>query len=137
MHKKIQNILIIFTPFFLITSWVGYIIYSISLGTEVKLRIQGYDPRDLLAGYYIEYTIDWNNTDCRQFENNICPEEEFAKKNLNRGRFYTTKEDAQQLEKELQDSNNKAEIIYSYHKNKYPYALRLLINGKSWENDDK
>lgn len=137
MNKKMQNILIIFTPFFLILLWVGCIVYGTLQGKEVKLRIQGYDPRDLLAGYYIEYTIDWNNTDCTQFENNICPKEEFTKKKLNRGRFYTTQEEAQKLEKELSNTQNKVEIIYSYRKNKYPYVLRLLINEKSWENNDK
>jgi uncharacterized membrane-anchored protein len=49
------------------TNW-----YDSSHGTEVKFRVQGYDPRDLLAGHYLTYRVDYGSRiTCGQFSNDL------------------------------------------------------------------
>ncbi len=100
---------------------------------EVILRIQGFDPRDLLSGHYISYQIDWQNSDCTQFENNKCPKENFETVSQ---RFYIPEKYAYELDKRFRqaDFNNDVfEIIYAYSPRFLPIAKRLLINGQNWE----
>jgi len=107
---------------------------------EVTVKIEGYDPRDLLSGHYIAYTIDWDKTDCKQFPQQICPKEDFfniAKQTFwrNSFRFYIPEQYAQELDDTLRNNsekNNVFEIVYSYAPGLLPLAKRLLINGKDW-----
>lgn len=40
--------------------------FIVQTGTEWTVRIEGYDPRDLISGQYLQYRIRWNleGTDC-------------------------------------------------------------------------
>lgn len=129
MLKNLQNYVAVFAPVVLFVAFCGYFLIQIAMGTEVKVRIQGIDPRDLLAGHYIRYSIDWNNTDCTQFPNKICPQKDFEQSY----KFYVPQEMALVLEREIRDTQNRAEIVFSYQKGKNPFALQLLINGKSFK----
>lgn len=100
---------------------------------EIILRIQGFDPRDLLSGHYISYRIDWENSDCTQFENSKCPKQKFGTINQ---RFYIPEKDAYELDRRFRqaDLNDDIfEIIYAYSPRFIPVAKRLLINGKDWQ----
>ena len=75
--KKYLNSLLIASPVILLAILtIGMAVLRTSL-PEVTLRISGYDPRDLLSGHYIVYTIDWDDTDCKQFKDRQCPISEF------------------------------------------------------------
>ena len=137
MFKKYGQLLF-FAPALLLLFWVIFLSCQLHSGQEVSIRIKGYDPVSLLSGHYIRYEIDWKNTDCTQFEKNTCPKADFSKTLKDgywgsNGRFYVSEKDAVALDKAVRDRDNKAEIIYSYKKGKRPYALRLLINGKSFD----
>ena len=41
----------------------GWSDYQSRQGTEWEVPIQGYDPRDLLRGHYVEFTYDWPGSD--------------------------------------------------------------------------
>lgn len=107
---------------------------------EVTVRIAGYDPRDLLSGHYIAYTIDWQNTDCTQFENNQCPKNHFYQHGINglwgnNHRFYIPEKNARQLDnmfRQQNQNNDVFEVVYGYRKGFRPIAKKLLINGKDW-----
>ena len=71
MLKKIQNYVVALVPVIFFVGICGYFLMQIAMGVEVKVRIQGYDPRDLLAGHYIRYSIDWSKTYCTHFPNKI------------------------------------------------------------------
>ena len=43
----------------------GWSDYQSRQGTEWDVEIQGYDPRDLLRGHYVQFTYDWNGIDGR------------------------------------------------------------------------
>ncbi|MCM1323589.1 MAG: GDYXXLXY domain-containing protein [Acetobacter sp.] len=129
MLKKYGYIGLVFLPVFILLAWVATIEVQRHQGREVVVRLQGYDPRDLLSGHYILYQLDWDKTDCAQFENGVCPRAAFDRT----GRFYVNENKAKALENVIRDKANKTEMLFSYRKGVKPLALRLLVNGKSWE----
>lgn len=143
MPKKNLNIVLLIVPTLVLMAWALMLSIELHSGQEVTVRIKGYDPRSLLSGHYISYDIDWEKTDCSQFEKSVCPKEDFELL-LNSQtafyvglggkhyRFYISEKDAQFLDREIRKTDNVAEIVYSYRAGKKPYALRLLVNGKSW-----
>ncbi len=43
-------------------SWVAYQEYHLRTGALVVLKVEAYDPRDYLAGHYLIYRVDYNDT---------------------------------------------------------------------------
>lgn len=127
MLKKYGYIGLVFLPVLILLLWVATIEIQIHQGQEVVVRIKGYDPRDLLAGHYILYQLDWDNTDCSQFENEVCPTNAFE----HTGRFYVSEKEAVAIEQQLRDNDVQAEIVFSYQRGFQPKALDLLLNGQS------
>ena len=72
MNKKVLACAFI-VPFCALIAWTMWLYVQQATGTEIKVAVTGYDPRDLLSGHYIQYTIDWNKTNCNQFPDGICP----------------------------------------------------------------
>ena len=139
MLKKYRYLLLVLAPTILLFIGVCVLSAQIRLGKEVIIRITGYDPMSLLSGHYIRYQIDWENTDCTQFDDNICPKEDFYRALNNgrwgkSGRFYVAEESAYDLDRAIGNSKNDAEIVYSYPKGRRPLAVRLLINGESFQS---
>lgn len=127
-------------PIAVLLAWVLFLTIKVATMPEVTVRIAGYDPRDLLSGHYIAYTIDWENTDCSQFKNNTCPEEEFAKYSINaywgdQYRFYIPEKYAAKLDRLFRINREKHtfEVIYKYSSGISPVARELLIDGKPWQ----
>ncbi len=56
-QKKIAILLAL--PIVALASMMSYRHMQFKTGVEVVLPIRGYDPRDLLSGYYIVYQIDY------------------------------------------------------------------------------
>ena len=136
MNKKVL-LVILFLPLVALLGWVSYLYVQQSLGQNIKVAVTGYDPRDLLSGHYIQYTIDWDRTDCTQFSDGICPENEFCKKGRwgRQCRFYIPQKNARELDSLFWKRNTTDmifEVIYSYRRGSEPIAKQLLINGKDW-----
>jgi len=141
MNKKFLILALSF-PFIALIVWTISLYIQQSTGTEIKVAIMGYDPRDLLSGHYIRYTIDWEKTDCSQFPNGICPKDEFRKQSRfeNQCRFYIPERHAEKLDRLFRRRNNTTmifEVIYSYQAGREPLAKKLLINGKDWRESLK
>lgn len=128
MLKEYKFIGMVFLPVIILLMWVTTVVFERNMGREVIVRISGYDPRDLLSGHYINYTLDWLRTDCKQFKHDICPVDEFDTV----GRFYVAQDKAQALDRDIQDRNNTAELVFSYKEGIKPYVIRLLLNGQEW-----
>lgn len=128
MLKKYGYAGLVFLPVLILAVWVGTIEIERNMGREVIVRLQGYDPRDLLSGHYISYQLDWDKTDCAQFENGICPRAAFERS----GRFYVPEDKAATLDKAVRNADNTTEMVFSYKRGIKPYALKLLVNGKEW-----
>ena len=125
-------------PWVCLVTWTLCLTYQRAHGTEVKVSITGYDPRDLLSGHYIQYQIDWKKTDCTQFENQVCPDTKYFCKKARWGRqcrFYIPEKHAERLDKLFRDRNSSQdefEIVYSYQPGRNAMAKQLLINGQDW-----
>lgn len=136
MNKKILAVIFII-PFISLIFWTMWLYTQQVTGTEIKVAVMGYDPRDLLSGHYIRYSIDWNRTDCTQFPNGVCPEDEFCKQARwgRECRFYIPEKNARELDRLFLKRNTTDmvfEVVYSYHKGRAALAKQLLINGKDW-----
>jgi uncharacterized membrane-anchored protein len=56
-------------PLLVMLTWVASLALHVQTGSEVELRITGYDPRDLLAGHYLRYQVEYGAPiDCRSGE---------------------------------------------------------------------
>lgn len=136
MNKKILALIFVI-PFIALFAWTMWLYTQQATGKEVKVAVTGYDPRDLLSGHYIQYTIDWDRTDCGQFSDGICPKNEFCKEARwgRQCRFYIPEKNARELDRLFRRRNTTDmifEVVYSYHKGSEPLAKQLLINGKDW-----
>lgn len=138
MKKYVWPVLLVL-PWIYLVSWTLWLTYQRAHGTEVTVSIMGYDPKDLLSGRYIAYQIDWQKTDCQQFEKGICPKKNFCR-NGHWGeecRFYVPEKDAGNLDKLFRNRTHQDlhfEAVYAYQKNREPIAKKLLINGTEWQN---
>ncbi|MBQ9272042.1 MAG: GDYXXLXY domain-containing protein [Alphaproteobacteria bacterium] len=128
-----------FLPLVCLAIWTIFLAVQQKRGSEVKVAIQGYDPRDLLSGHYIQYQIDWDKTDCTQFVDNVCPKEDFCTDARwgRECRFYVPEKSASELDKLFRkfrsgDENMLFEVVYSYRAKHQAMAKTLLINGKEW-----
>ena len=124
-------------PFVCLVIWTITLTWQRNHGSEVKVAVMGYDPRDLLSGHYIQYRIDWTHTDCSQFKGNQCPEQDFCKDARwgRQCRFYIPENKARDLDKlfrKRNDTDTKFEVVYSYQPGRKVIAKQLLINGKDW-----
>ena len=136
LDVKLLSVLFIL-PLLVLAAWSIYLMYQRDTGQTVVVAIEGYDPRDLLSGRYIQYTINWEKTDCQQFADGVCPQDEFCV-NARWGRqcrFYIPEENASELDRlfQLRDKNDlNFTVVYSYKPYKHAIAKNLLINGADW-----
>lgn len=126
-------------PFVCLVIWTISLAWQRNHGTEVKVAVMGYDPRDLLSGHYIQYQIDWDSTDCSQFKEGRCPKKDFCKEARwgQQCRFYIPEDKARDLDELFRKRNNtdtKFEVLYSYQPGQKAVAKQLLINGQDWRN---
>ncbi len=126
-------------PFLILLAWTVGLHYQKTHMPEVELPIMGYDPRDLLAGHYIRYQIDWDNADCTQFKNNTCPKDAFKNNRwpYDTHRFYIPEKSARALDKAFitgvhNDEKLIFSVVYAYTNGVRPIPKHLLINGKDW-----
>lgn len=127
----------------------------LSFGNEVILPISGYDPRDLLAGHYLIYQIDYGldgicSEKTTERVGYVCLEPKLFSYSLpegcsklirgtcNYGRFeagiekyYVPQEKAKELEDQVR--TNSASIVLSITEGGQAQVKDLLINGESWE----
>lgn len=56
--------LAVLAPLAVMLGWTGYHATVIARGVTVRLRVEGYDPRDLLSGHYLRYRVDYGLDAC-------------------------------------------------------------------------
>lgn len=59
MNHKALIFLVVAFPMILMAGWVASVEWGLRSGTEVELPIEGYDPRDLLSGHYLIYSVNF------------------------------------------------------------------------------
>ncbi|MBL7688812.1 MAG: GDYXXLXY domain-containing protein [Bdellovibrionaceae bacterium] len=129
--------------------------YILTVGTEVVLPIRGFDPRDLLAGHYliyqIEYGVDgicssgydeeqafvclkpkeflrYNNGECELLIAGSCRNDRFE---AGIEKFFVPEEKALLLEQAVQEKTGS--IVLSVTRSGETAVKDLLIDGRSWQ----
>lgn len=137
--KKSILALVLSAPIVVLLFWVVFLALSQIGSSRVKVVITGYDPRDLLAGRYLAYQINWDKTDCTQFENAVCPKDEFCVEARwgRQCRFYVPENKANALDRRFRNrkEDDVFEVVYAYKKGRMPIAKQLLINGYEWHKE--
>lgn len=59
-------------PIVILASWSLYLSLVRAQGEVIELSIKARDPRDLLAGQYLTYAVDYGNVNCLQKYTDIC-----------------------------------------------------------------
>jgi len=44
-------------PIIVMAIWLGKLVYIGSPGTDVELKVSAHDPRDILSGQYVSYSV--------------------------------------------------------------------------------
>ena len=129
--KKLFLIMALTLPLTVLIIWGSCLWVTRGIRQEIVLPIQGYDPRDLLAGHYLSYQIKWEEADCTQFEDGVCPVETFPKEM----RFYVPEHQAARLERILLQKDPMVifQIVFAYKPHTTPIAKEMRINGFDWQ----
>ena len=60
MRKTSEKIFaLLMVPVVVWSAWTAFLAYERETGTVVVLKIKGYDPRDLIAGHYLRFEVDY------------------------------------------------------------------------------
>lgn len=94
--------------------------------SKVEIAVQGYDPKDFFSGYYMNLQPNWEKTDCSQFENNVCPVQEFRPVY----NYYIRREQSAKLSQKVNAGDVK--LVFSYAKGHMPMVVDLKVDGVSY-----
>lgn len=159
IYSKKALLMALALPILGLTLLIGFKKYTLSFGTEYTFPISGYDPRDLLSGHYLTFTVDYGVNDLcdgdikSSMKGYVCLEpKDFSYyrphrctdfiigrcrgRRFNSGieRFYIPEKEAKRLEELVQ--NKKASIVVSVSKGGKAQIKDLLIDGVSWKSND-
>lgn len=93
---------------------------------KVEVAVRGYDPKDFFSGYYMYLRPDWENTDCTQFADNVCPKDNFN----NTYTFYIKREQSDKITTKV--NAGVVKLQFSYSAGFEPIITDLLVDGQSF-----
>lgn len=147
--------ILLYVPVITLLLWLVSIQMALDTAERVVLPVEGYDPRDLLSGHYLQirtrYPIRTDANASGQklffcFDNSrlflkkpdrckvfIAGENRYGRFSDGVDRFYVPEDKAEPLERLLREGSRKAEIVLSVDRNGSAYATDLLFDGKSWK----
>lgn len=118
-------LMLLFLPVFVLGGVMSYYDYATHF-SRVEVVVEGYDPKDFLAGYYMELQPNWAKTDCTQFAEQKCPHEAFQQ----RYKYYINRKQSDKLTQAVNAGIVK--LVFSYAEGRTPYIVDLLVDGKSY-----
>ena len=154
MHTKKSILIALFIPIIALTGLALYRHYVWASGNTVILPIAGYDPRDLLAGHYLAYKVEYGVGDicgdsfdkedryicldrktfsnlrpkqCVRFIRGVCRKGQFK---AGIEKFYVSEDKAKHLEQQI--ASQEMHIVLSLMPNGQAQVKDLLLNGESW-----
>lgn len=129
MKKRILLMATLALPVIFLAVWAASVEYKIKHAQEITIRAEGFDPRSLISGHYLSLRLNWQETDCRQFSDNLCHPSRFQSVY----NYYLPEGDALYLDKVIRRENLTLELVFAYPADKQPHLKHLLINGQNWE----
>lgn len=155
IYSKKILILVLLIPILALAALVAYKKHVLASGKEVILPISGYDPRDILAGHYLIYRVDYPVPNvCANVKTNafgyICLEPPLFSlqpipgcKTMIRGicqyrrfvagieKYYIPEDQAAYLDEKIR--GKAASIVISVTPAGHAVVKDLLIDGASWK----
>jgi len=158
MKRPILLALALLCPLLILGGQAASNIWKTTSGTEVVLPIQGFDPRNLLSGHYLQYRIDFGienlcesqasvswvcldprkeflvppgKNQCSQFIVGSCDTGRFS---AGIERFYVPEAEALALERAV--IRGAGSVILSVQDDGTTLVKDLLIEGKPWRELD-
>lgn len=122
-------ILALLFPLVVLLIWNGWLEGKVLFSPEMTVAAEGYDPRSLISGHYLQLRPVWEKTDCSDFEENKCPLENFERVYS----FYLPEQTAEELDRIIRTENPELKLIFALPDNSRPLLKNLLINGVSWK----
>lgn len=58
MTRPVTSLALLLGPVLLLAGWIGWLALERAGQPQHRIAIQGYDPRDLLRGHYLEFRLD-------------------------------------------------------------------------------
>ncbi len=117
-------------PLVVLLIWNCWLEGKVLFSPEMTVAAEGYDPRSLISGHYMQLRPVWEKTECSDFAENKCPEKEFESVY----RFYLPEQAAEKLDYIIRTENPELKLIFALPDNSRPLLKNLLINGVSWKN---
>lgn len=130
MSKKVWLGLALAFPIITLSAWTWYVEEGIKNAPEMTIRAEGYDPRSLISGHYLYLRLNWQDTDCTQFDDDLCHPNRFESVY----KYYIPEDVAPQLDKAVRKKNVKVDLVFAYPENKNPYLKRMMINNEPWKD---
>lgn len=118
--------LLLFVPVVVLSVQILRLSY-ITTFPKVEIAVNGFDPKDLFSGYYMQLELDWQRTKCSQFVDNTCPINNFEKTYA----FYISEENSYKLSTAV--NNHKAVLEFSYKEGFKPLVTDLKVDGISYK----
>ncbi len=72
MNSRRLGGIALFLPLGIMLAWILSNIFMIESGTSIRLRVQGFDPRNLLSGHYLEFSVDFGQRIACEKDTDIC-----------------------------------------------------------------
>ena len=130
--KKILILTFLLLPACAFAIYIGLSYHQLISGQEVRIKIEGYDPRGLLTGHYILYQNNGESV-VKNTPGTVCKASDFSGSH----KFYIPQTEAARLDRLFgrgRNQQNTFEIVYSCVEGKKPIAKQLLIDGMDWHD---
>ena len=129
MPRKTLTILAVLLPILLPLFFVGQTLYMRHDAAIYKIKIEGYDPRDMLYGHYLTFRFVEDHLKKQPISN----EAKTKIRRLDR-RYYIPEAEAQTLEKLLRGNNHDMRVGVGITPDERVYIQKLYIDDKSMED---
>ena len=124
--KKYVLFILLCLPTLFFGIWVVQLSVQVENARMITVPLRGYDPRDLLAGHYIQYDIDYN-----RFNKQNYPECQLPHSWKER-RFYIPEKNANALDSLFRQNQHRFSVVFACQKGRKAIAKQLLIDGQDW-----
>lgn len=129
MSKTVWLVIFLAFPIIFLGTWAAHTDYKIKNAPEITIRAEGYDPRDLISGHYLRLRLNWQDTDCSQFGDNLCHPNRFE----SIYRYYLPEAAAMEIDRVINKRSVQIDLVFAYPKDKQPYLKKLLLDGQKWK----
>ena len=124
--RTLLALITLLLPLLVVGAWTGKLSYARAHAQNYHVIVEGYDPRDLLHGKYINLRYLWDDPASQK------PADRKIEDLPYHGRFYVSEWDAADLETMLVDGKNVFSVDIALY-GRDAQIKSLMIDEKPWE----